>query len=411
MKLFLVAGGPAAASSIACRHDHLGGRRPGGKPGDIDRIMAGSPGDGVESWVRRHPLRIDAPPPGFEPSAEIRHAARLGGRAVDHLARIVTEVEKLEAAILEVLDELPVSEADRAGRAPPLVRVMGLVPEQGPRSLRGTRGDVGEITEVGRLGRRDTGQPADRRNEIPGRHRRGLDAASPRWARPAHQQRHAHATVVEESLAGPVGSVEGGRGIPHLRHVEPAVVGGEGDERRFGDAGFRDRREDVPHGLVERGHHRRVRRMERPGMRGHGRLRRGEGHMGRVEADDEEKRFTAVFAGLVGDDPGCISGLTPFSLPPLRRLVPGIGSPGCRRGEAPIGRQSPFPAEVPLADEMTPVSGRCQPLGECGDRRGQGLFDRGGEESVTGPIRTTRQEGGQIRTGRMDARDQGHTRR
>src|SRR5262245_2615633 len=46
------------------------------------------------------------------------------------LARILAQVEKLDAAVLIPLDELPIAVADRAERRPALIPVVRVVPEQ-----------------------------------------------------------------------------------------------------------------------------------------------------------------------------------------------------------------------------------------------------------------------------------------
>ena len=348
--------------------------------------MTGLPGGRVESWVGRHPLRRNAAAPGFEPATQFGRPSRFGGRAVGRFAGVVAGVEKFEPTVLEVFDELPVAQPDRAGRPPPLVRVVGLVPEE--RAIVAGRQDgvVGEIAEVGRLRHRDPGQAADRRHEVAGGDRRRHHAPGLGPAGKAHDQRHPHATVVEESLAGPERGIERRRWIPDLRHMEAAVVGGEGDERGVGDTGVVERREDLPHRVVERRNKSGVGRVERAGVRCQARRRGRQGNMRRVEADDEEERLVVVVADLLGDDPHRVGGLPLLPLCPLRRFSPGVGRPAGRRGKAPVGRQGPLAPEVPLADEMTAVAGRRQPLGKRGDRRRQCLFDHGGEEFVARPV-------------------------
>ena len=108
--------------------------------------------------------------------------------------------------------------------------------------------------------------------------------------------------------------------------------------------------------------------------------------MGRIEADDEQEWLVVVVAALLGDDPHRVGGLPLLPLRPLRRFRPGVGAPAGRRRKAPVGRQGPLATEVPLADEMTAVAGWSQPLGKRGNRCRQGLFDRGREELVAGPV-------------------------
>ena len=279
--------------------------------------MAGLPGGRVEARVGRHLLRSDAAAPGFESAAEVGHPRRLGSRAVGRLADVVAGVKELEAAILEVFDELPVAQSDRTGRPAPLVGVVGLVPKERADVFGGWEGRVSEIVEVGRLRCGDPGQAADRRHEITRGDRGRHDAFCLGAAGEAHDERHAQAAVVEKSLAGPEGGVECRRGIADLRHMEAAVVGGEGDERGVGDAGLVECREDLPYCLVELRHQGCVGWIERPRVRDDLRRRGRQRHMRRIEADDEQEWLVVVVAALLGDDPHRVGGLPLLPLRPL----------------------------------------------------------------------------------------------
>ena len=64
--------------------------------------------------------------------AQIRCSLGLGRRQVVFLADVLRQVIKLDAGILELLDELPIAFTNRARRSAPLIRVVRKAPVERP---------------------------------------------------------------------------------------------------------------------------------------------------------------------------------------------------------------------------------------------------------------------------------------
>src|SRR5688500_10029524 len=74
--------------------------------------------------------RPDALPPRKQLVAELVRTIELRHRKVIRLAAVIGKVVELDASVLELLDQLPITFANRAGWPAPLVRVVREMPIQ-----------------------------------------------------------------------------------------------------------------------------------------------------------------------------------------------------------------------------------------------------------------------------------------
>ena len=184
----------------------------------------------------------------------------LAGCQVPPLVGVLSQIVQFQAIVLEPFDQLPVAVPDRAGGRASLVAVVRVVPEQGASVERaaGEQGDEAHAVDVLCRGRRQAGKLEDGRVEVGAEDRCRADAARPGHPRRTDDPRHADASLVEPSLAGPERRV---RGRMPLGRRQAAVVGREDHDRPIRDSGPLQGRQHAADGGVELLEHRRVGRI------------------------------------------------------------------------------------------------------------------------------------------------------
>ena len=379
--------------------------------------------------VGRGHLGPDARPPARQLRGQFAGLLRVLLGQVVGLPRVAPQVEQLDPAGLERLDELPVPLADRPARPAELVAVVRIMPVErpGPRRLAPGQ-EPGQAHAVEPLDRGQSAGLGDRDREVRRPGRRGLD---PRRdpARPPGDQGDPDAPLVDPALPHAQGRVVRRRRVRPLAGGQAAVVAGEDDQRPIGDPRPFDGRDHPADGVVQALEHRRVDRVLLPAVRGPVPLRVLRDRLGpgdhrrvdRVVRQVEEERGGLVpLDEPLGLDPQPVGQVLALGgvLQPRHRSVPAPerGHVAERRAgviprdvdvEPLLRRLESGPPEVPLADHPRGVPGALEPLGQRDLLERQGLAELRPVELLRGPVRPAREPVGQVEPGRVLAGHQG----